>query len=700
MKISNFSVFDKMSDGLLILDANWRYVYVNKKAGALLQRDPDEIIGKVVWDEFPEAKSAFFETYEKVLTTRTFHETEQYFKPFNAWYENRVYPIEQGIAVFFTDITHVKESESERIDLLKHLNRLQKFVDASNDAFQVANEDGTLIYINSVASERLGIDKTEVSKFEVLDFENSFETKKDWFDHVEDLKNNSQLLFNGVNTNQKTGHRFPVEVRIKYEVVEDVGYVIAISRDITDRRKMEKKLQESIDFNENIIESLTDGFSLLDLNGKHLKVNKALCNMVQFSKAELIGQGPPHPYWPEDQIEKINEAFELVLNGSASNFQLTFQRKNGEQFPVIVSPTFIHDSEGKIVNYMATVKDVSEIFEAQTVIQKSEQRLRAILDSTELGIWDYDIHTNKTQRSLRHDQCFGSEKPISEWNYEVFIGFIHPEDRKKVEEAFFTMIERGGAYDVEYRVVWPDGSLHWLNSAGRSIYDAHGNIERVIGIVQEISDRKEDELKIKNSIREKETLLAEIHHRVKNNLAVVTGLMQLQAYDTDNTELIDRLNVNISRIKSIANIHEELYKSHDFSQVSLKKNIQDLVEGIKNVGNHHIDFQLNLTPISLNINDALPFALIVNEVITNSIKHAFINESNPKISIQLSEDDQHISLKIHDNGIGLPVDYHERHSLSMGFNLIKSLADQLEADCSFTNQHGVLFKMNLLNRVS
>jgi len=203
---------------------------------------------------------------------------------------------------------------------------------------------------------------------------------------------------------------------------------------------------------------------------------------------------------------------------------------------------------------------------------------------------------------------------------------------------------------------------------------------------------------LENSLSEKETLLAEIHHRVKNNLAVISGMLQLQSYKETDEQLQKKLLGSTLRIKSMANIHEQLYQSHSFSNMAFDAGLKNLAETIFKTleSSTHIKTSFELEPIQLNINQAVPCSLIVNEVLTNSIKHAFDQREEGLVSIHLSKDQHHLHLSITDNGDGFPEDFDGTKSNSLGMELIDTLAIQLEAEYTYKNREdakGTLFDL-------
>jgi two-component sensor histidine kinase len=202
-------------------------------------------------------------------------------------------------------------------------------------------------------------------------------------------------------------------------------------------------------------------------------------------------------------------------------------------------------------------------------------------------------------------------------------------------------------------------------------------------------EKKRKEQEIRESLKEKETLLMEVHHRVKNNLAVVSGMMQLQAFDTENEELRQKLYDSVMRIKSMATIHELLYQSKHFSKIKLDENIKRLVSTINNTyqTGPEISINYNMEPVVLNMNQAIPASLIINEVVTNSLKHAFDNNENGNIVINLYEQHDLVHLEITDDGIGLDQNLAENLSQkkSLGIKLIDTLSEQIEGNYEYTS---------------
>lgn len=219
----------------------------------------------------------------------------------------------------------------------------------------------------------------------------------------------------------------------------------------------------------------------------------------------------------------------------------------------------------------------------------------------------------------------------------------------------------------------------------------------------DITEQKQTQVKLEHSLAEKEVLLSEIHHRVNNNLAIVSGLMQLQIYEEENPSLKEKLVACTTRIQAIGSIHELLYQSNSLSQLRFDKSVKQLVENLYDMYEQPqaIDFDLNLSPITININQGVPACLVINEIVTNALQHAFSTNEQGLISIDLStSNDEVLTMTISDNGKGLPDNFTSisQHS-SLGFQLVDTLLKQLEAEhqVDSTNQ-GTTFTFSFKKR--
>ena len=245
---------------------------------------------------------------------------------------------------------------------------------------------------------------------------------------------------------------------------------------------------------------------------------------------------------------------------------------------------------------------------------------------------------------------------------------------------------------VIHKVKAMDGKIRHIKTQSTPItYEGDQNAIQIVG--QDVTGQIEYERELKESLKEKETLLQEIHHRVKNNLAVVSGMMDLQTFSTENKEVKRLLTDSKNRIKTMALIHEKLYQSSSLSQIDFGSYVEDLIQNVKGVTatNNKINVDLVYDYFSLNINQAVPCALIINEVVANAFEHAFVKRESGLVKVTLRNIDDNIVVNVQDNGRGLPSDFEYRKSKSIGITIVETLIQQLEADQKVENKNGLSF---------
>ena len=213
----------------------------------------------------------------------------------------------------------------------------------------------------------------------------------------------------------------------------------------------------------------------------------------------------------------------------------------------------------------------------------------------------------------------------------------------------------------------------------------------MIGYGIDITDKKEQELNINESLREKEALLGEIHHRVKNNLALVTGLIEMQRAKTDNALVQNQFTEIQQRINAMSLIHEKLYKSNNFVKIDLQDYLKDLVEFLRNFFDKtkNISLHFEMDSCFVSAKRAVPIALIVNELITNSFKYAFLDKKSGGIHVKLTKINNEVSLLIYDTGPGLPPSFDIKVAKSLGFKLLNIFTKQLKGSFDYYNNPGL-----------
>ncbi|MDP3511850.1 MAG: PAS domain S-box protein [Sulfuritalea sp.] len=284
--------------------------------------------------------------------------------------------------------------------------------------------------------------------------------------------------------------------------------VIGTVTDVTEQRRAQEALTASTQFVRSLIDSMQDGFSAVDLKGVHLDVNPALCRMTGFSREELIGSGVPHPYWPPEQYEFILGEFRRVSQGELGELELIFMRRNGERFPVMITPSAVRDGNGQIVSYAATVKDVTERKQAEEILAASQRRFRDIVNTTDGIVWEADAKTfDFTFISRQAERLLGY--PVTDWLQPGFwVRNLHPDDKEWAPEYCLSCTERMMPHDFEYRFMAQDGRTVWLHDIV-TVVEENGAPRWLRGIMVDITHRKQAEQQLREMAESLEFKVAE-----------------------------------------------------------------------------------------------------------------------------------------------------------------------------------------------
>ena len=334
-------------------------------------------------------------------------------------------------------------------------------------------------------------------------------------------------------------------------------------------------------------------------------------------------------------------------------------------------------------------KIVAQLKEAMDHFQRLHQWIESAQKISDLGSWEDYHQKDELIWSEETYRIFGFEPYSVKPSFELFMNLVHPEDQERIQKAYQKSLRDNELYHEVYRVLINDDITKYVEVHGKHFYDESGNPELTIGTNQNVTERELEKKKLSESLDTKNTLLQEVHHRVKNNLAVVAGMLQLEWLQHDDPAMINTLQDSINRIKTIGGIHQQLYQSDHFEDLALGENIQNLaLELISSMEtNAEIQLETNFDIIYTDVKQTLPVSLIANEIVTNAIKHAFEGRESGLIKIQLKENNGDACLIISDNGVGLPEDFEERKG-SLGMNLIGTLTNQLDGEYTFNSTDG------------
>ncbi len=343
------------------------------------------------------------------------------------------------------------------------------------------------------------------------------------------------------------------------------------------------------------------------------------------------------------------------------------------------------------------VKEHSKRKSAEEALRSSHRQLMEAQKIGHIGSWEWDLETLELNCSKEFYNIIRVD-PIEFGNtYQSMMNIIHPDDRLVITESLNGALNKSIPFANDYRILRPDGTVRILSSKGEVIKDSNGKPLRIVGTEQDITEQKLADEKIKSSLKEKEMLLQEIHHRVKNNLQVISSLLRLQSRYINDQKSIDIFKETQNRVRSIAILHEKLYQSDDLAKIRFDDYVKILAEDLLyfyELDKSNIKMNIDVEEVSLNIETAIPCGLLIDEMVANSLKYAFPNERTGNITIELhSDDDNRFYLSVSDNGIGISGEVDPEKTDTFGMQLIKYLTKQLKATIELDRTNGTTYNL-------
>ena len=339
-------------------------------------------------------------------------------------------------------------------------------------------------------------------------------------------------------------------------------------------------------------------------------------------------------------------------------------------------------------------RQIAERIEFEKALADSEERFRQLVENVREVFFVRDMNTGAfLYVSPTYAEVWGRSCASLYSDPNGLFTSVHAEDQERVSEAWNLLFKAQKPFDVEHRIVRPDNTLRWIRERAFPVEDDRGVPYRIVGIADDITNRKASDEKLRSSLKEKETLLKEVHHRVKNNLQLVSSLLNLQASYIRTPEDRELFLESQNRIHSMTLVHEELYRSDDLACVEFSDYLPKLTQKLISAFSMGKEIRLitDIQPIFFPVDTAIPCGLIINELFSNALKHAFRNRDEGIVCLSVKRDQDNIKIIVRDNGVGLPLDYEPDAARTLGMQLVHSLVDQLGAFLDIEVDKGTTF---------
>lgn len=585
------------------------------------------------------------------------------------------YILHVGHDVVAIEKAEVNEEHSER-----SLNRL---FDDLQIGVVVQDADSTITLSNSKSEELLGLTKDQIHGRTVYD-ENWDIIKADETPFPADelpaaqaisRKENIREVVMGVfNPLQNRYVWLQVDANPEMDDSNEVVQVVTTFMDISQRRAMEEKARQQQMQLHTMMHNAPMAFYMKDIEGTYTFLNKKY--------SEFLGKNI-QPGWTDyDVFNKEIADWRKAKDQDALEEHRIFKFEHKIEKQLFFETKFpIKDENGEVYAIGGFFQNITKEKEEEQLLRLQESVITNTRDA--VLITEAEPIEGTGPKIIFANQAFYD---ISGFTKEEIIGntprmMQGPNTDRKELNRLKAALEQWQTCEVEVINYKKNGEEFWVNFTVVPVADKEGRYTHWISVQQDTTKRKQQEKVLKAALKEKTTLLAEIHHRVKNNLAIVSGLLELQSMKMDAEHKLP-LQRSINRIQSIAMVHELMYQTEKLSSVNVKNYLDELIPAIQRTmqTKNDVEVDIELEDYELNINQAIPLGLLMNELLTNSFKYAFLKTFNGRIDIKMTAEGEFLKYTYKDNGPGFKDGRNFNNSPSLGLSLIHAQLEQLNAE--------------------
>ena len=593
----------------------------------------------------------------------------------------------------------VRERQQAEQALRESESLFRSLFENSLDAVLLTIPDGRVLSANPAACSMFGMSEEEIIRVGRAGLSDPDDPK-----HAAALGERKKAQrIGGIELEyiRKNGQRFPAEVDSVILPGEPQRSFVII-RDITERKRAEEATRAERQLLETVLYYLPTGIDVIQGNDLRIKLVNPAYQAIAPGK-EMLGKTLDE-LWPETNQTFVDLCRRVLDTGEPYHVidELNMIRRSPDgpleraYFTWSLYRIQLSGDEGWAI--LNTTWETTERMLMVEKLQASEEQFRTIFELSAVGKAQTDPATG---RFLLVNDLFCKITGYSqeELLQKTFAEITHPDDRANdmmlIEEA---KKQKKPTWVSEKRYIRKDGVIVWVVVSGSMLLDHDGHLYRSIAAISDITERKRAEEQIKASLAEKEVLLREIHHRVKNNLQVISSLVSLQSDNLTDERMRDELNDVRDRVRSMALIHEKLYQTSDLAQLNFADYATSLLHYLwRSHGTLAAKVRLNLmlAPVVLSIEAAVPCGLILNELAGNALKHAFPKDSDGEVTVGLAYDsaNEAVCLRVSDNGVGLPAGLDWQQSRSLGLRLVRILTGQLHGAVETGTGPGAEFRV-------
>ena len=620
------------------------------------------------------------------------------------WCHGRATPLVEcgevsGVVLVVRDVTDAHRT-ADRLAATEV--RYQNLFEDAPDMYFTVAADGTIRNVNRFGATSLGYRKSELIGQPVnmiVHPEDRERIGRQVANIFEECVLRSELEFRKV---RKDGSMLWVRERSRLVFTDGGGSpeLRIVCRDITARKLAEEALAESEERHRLTLDAVSSGGRDWNVQTGDVLYSNRWIEELGYERRQVV----PHiSFWrglihPDDRA-RVEQALEEHLRGATPFFECEYRVRTGSgayRWHRDRGRVVAWGSDGRPLRMVGTDTDITQRREAEEALRESEARLAEAQRLTHIGSWEWHLARDEVHWSDELYRIFGLEPGQVAPSLAAYAERVHPEDR----ETFLMLMEetrtRGTPCMIEHRAYTLDGGLRHIHAEGTLVRGPDGASLRLIGTAQDITERKRFEERLRASLQEKELLLREVHHRVKNNLQVISSLLRLHMHHVTDESTRAAFLQTQNRVRAIALVHEALLQTDDLANVDAQQYVGRLVTHLRTAftEQHRVTVTTDIAPMTLSIDRCIACGLIASELIANAVAHAFPAPRTGTVHVELvAAGDGWIRLVVGDDGVGLPDGVDIREPGSLGLELVNTFVDQLGGSLSVKRDRGTVFEI-------
>jgi|GEM_PF-4405611 len=425
----------------------------------------------------------------------------------------------------------------------------------------------------------------------------------------------------------------------------------------------------------------------------HIKWSGAIESVTQYTPEEFskVNISAWERYiHPDDRTYAILKLDEAMVTHTEYRVEYRFRVKDGSYAQILDRGTFLYAKDGTALRMLGTMANITDQKRIEEELRNSEERFRVLIEKSTDGICLFDRRGRLLYATPSVEQMVGFT--VEELKKMNFLERTDPAQRHLHRENIYTLFHKGESVpSTQLRFKHKNGSWIYLEgSLTNLVHNPH--INAIVCNFRNVTERVQAQEKIQRSLEEKEILLKEVHHRVKNNMQIISSLLNLHSVSISDVQTRSLFLESQNRVKSMALVHELLYQTQDLARIDMAQYTERLISVLQSsysAKTNHIAISSKISNISLNIDSAIPCGLIINELVTNALKHAFDQRRRGHIQITLElSGDKTMTLAVSDDGKGAPNDVLAEAPSTLGLSLVQALVEQLKGRMHINTQRG------------